>query len=46
VVYPEDVQDLARYVLGHRVWLNPHASGRGISVEHVIDDVIASVPVP
>jgi MoxR-like ATPase len=45
-VYPEDVQDLARYVLGHRVWLNPHASGQGISVEHVIDDVIASVPVP
>src|SRR5579872_1810022 len=22
-VYPEDVQDLAKYVLGHRVWLGP-----------------------
>jgi MoxR-like ATPase len=45
-VFPEDVQDLARYVLSHRVWLNPHASGQGISVEQVIDDVIAKVPVP
>jgi MoxR-like ATPase len=46
VVFPEDVQELARYVLGHRVWLNPHASGQGVSVEQVIDDVIAKVPVP
>jgi len=46
VVYPEDVQDLARYVLGHRVWLNPHAAGQNVTVDQVIDDVIATVPVP
>jgi MoxR-like ATPase len=45
-VYPEDVQDLARYVLGHRIWLGPHASSHGVSVEMVIDDIITSVPVP
>jgi MoxR-like ATPase len=25
-VYPEDVQELARYILSHRVWLGPHAA--------------------
>src|SRR3979411_1508482 len=24
-VYPEDIQDLAKYILSHRVWLGPHA---------------------
>jgi MoxR-like ATPase len=45
-VLPEDVQDLARYVLGHRVWLAPQAASQGIAVEDVIDDVIANVAVP
>lgn len=45
-VRPEDVQDLARYVLGHRLWLGPHAAGQGVTVENVIDDLIARVPVP
>jgi MoxR-like ATPase len=45
-VYPEDIQDLARYVLGHRVWLGPHAASHGISVEMVIDDIVDRVPVP
>jgi MoxR-like ATPase len=45
-VYPEDVQDLARYVLGHRIWLGPHAASHGVSVERVIEDIIARVPVP
>jgi MoxR-like ATPase len=45
-VYPEDIQDLARYVLGHRVWLGPHAASHGISVDMVIDDIIDKVPVP
>jgi MoxR-like ATPase len=45
-VYPEDVQDLAPYVLGHRVWLGPHAASHGVSVDMVIDDVVDSVPVP
>jgi MoxR-like ATPase len=45
-VYPEDVQALAKYVLGHRVWLGPHAASHGVSVETVIEDVIDRVPVP
>jgi MoxR-like ATPase len=45
-VRPEDVQDLARYVLGHRLWLSPQAAGQGITVEMVIDDIVAKVPVP
>jgi MoxR-like ATPase len=45
-VYPEDVQALAKYVLGHRVWLGPHAASHGVTVDMVIDDVIARVPVP
>jgi MoxR-like ATPase len=45
-VYPEDVQHLARYVLGHRVWLGPHAATHGVTVEMVVDDVVERVPVP
>ena len=45
-VYPEDVQDLAKYVLGHRIWLAPHAAGQGISVDAVIADIIEQVPIP
>jgi MoxR-like ATPase len=45
-VYPEDVQALAKYVLGHRVWLGPHAASHGVTVDMVIDDVVAKVPVP
>ena len=45
-VYPEDIQDLAKYVLGHRIWLGPHAASHGVTVDMVIDDVIEQVPVP
>ena len=45
-VYPEDVQDLAKYILGHRIWLAPHAAGQGVSVDAVIEDIIEQVPIP
>ena len=45
-VYPEDVQALGKYVLSHRMWLGPHAASHGVTVEAVIDDLIAKVPVP
>jgi MoxR-like ATPase len=45
-VYPEDVQDLAKYVLGHRVWLGPHAATHGVAVDAVIDSIVDQVPVP
>lgn len=45
-VYPEDIQDLAPFVLGHRIWLSPHAAAHGLTAEAVIADVIAQVAVP
>jgi MoxR-like ATPase len=45
-VYPEDIQDLAPYILGHRLWLGPHAASHGLTTESVIADVIERVAVP
>jgi len=45
-VYPEDVQELAKYVLGHRIWLGPHAASHGVTVEMVINEIIEAVPIP
>ena len=45
-VYPEDIQDLAPYVLGHRIWLGPHAASHGLTTDMVIDDVVERVGIP
>src|SRR6187402_605281 len=45
-VYPEDIQDLAQYVLGHRLWLGPHAASHGLTTDAVIKDVIERTPIP
>jgi MoxR-like ATPase len=45
-VYPEDIQDLAVYVLGHRIWLGPHAASHGLTTDKVITDVIERVAIP
>ena len=45
-VYPEDIQDLAPYILGHRICLGPHAASRGLTTEMVILDVIDGVAIP
>ena len=45
-VYPEDVQALAPYVLGHRIWLAPHAAGHSVRVDDVIEEIIDRVPIP
>jgi MoxR-like ATPase len=45
-VYPEDIQDLAVYVLGHRIWLGPHAASHGLTTDSVIRDVIERVAIP
>jgi MoxR-like ATPase len=45
-VYPEDIQDLAPYILGHRIWLGPHAASHGLTTDSVIDDVIERVAIP
>ena len=45
-VYPEDIQDLAPYILGHRIWLGPHAASHGLTTDKVIADVIDRVAIP
>src|SRR5438093_942297 len=35
-VYPEDIQDLAPYILGHRIWLGPHAASHGLTTVSVL----------
>jgi MoxR-like ATPase len=45
-VYPEDVQEIAPFVLGHRIWLGPHAASHGLTVDAVIRDVIQQVAIP
>ena len=45
-VYPEDIQDLAPYILGHRIWLGPHAASHGLTTDTVINDVIERIPIP
>jgi MoxR-like ATPase len=45
-VFPEDIQELAPFVLSHRIWLGPHAAAHGLTAEQVIDDVVAQVPIP
>ena len=32
-VLPEDIQELAPFVLSHRIWLGPHAASHGLSVD-------------
>ncbi len=45
-VIPDDVKALARPVLAHRVMLTPESQLSGLSAEHLIDEVVASVPIP
>ena len=45
-VLPDDVKALAESSLGHRVILGPAARLRDLSTAEVIDEVLASVPVP
>ena len=45
-VYPEDIQEIAAFVLGHRIWLGPQAASHGLTVDAVIRDVIHHVAIP
>jgi MoxR-like ATPase len=45
-VYPEDIQDLAPFILSHRIWLGPHAASHGLTTDEVIRDVIHQVAIP
>jgi MoxR-like ATPase len=43
---PDDVKALARPTLRHRVQLRPEAELEGVTVDAVLDGVLATVPVP
>ena len=45
-VTPDDVKALARPTLRHRVQLRPEAELEGVTVDSVLDSVLASVPAP
>jgi MoxR-like ATPase len=45
-VTPDDVKALARPTLRHRVQLRPEAELEGVTVDAVLDGVLAAVPVP
>jgi MoxR-like ATPase len=45
-VYPEDIHDLAPHILGHRIWLGPHAASHGLTTDSVIKDILERVPIP
>jgi MoxR-like ATPase len=45
-IAPEDIQRVAHPVLRHRVLLNFAAEAEGVSVERVIDELLATIPAP
>jgi MoxR-like ATPase len=45
-VIPDDVQELAAPVLGHRIILQPDARLRRQSVQRVLEEIMAKAPVP
>jgi MoxR-like ATPase len=45
-VTPDDVQALARATFRHRIQLRPEAEIEGVTVDQVLDTVLASVPAP
>jgi MoxR-like ATPase len=45
-VTPDDVQALARTTYRHRIQLRPEAELEGVTVDALLDTVLASVPVP
>ncbi|UCH59298.1 MAG: MoxR family ATPase [Anaerolineales bacterium] len=45
-VIPDDVKKLAPSVLTHRLMIAPQAQLRGRKVEHLVADIVNSVPVP
>jgi MoxR-like ATPase len=45
-VLPDDVKDLAPFVLTHRMIIDPQASLRGRNPQELIEDIVSAVPVP
>ncbi len=45
-VLPDDIKDLALPILAHRLILEPEALFTGVSVERIVDDLLAEVAAP
>ena len=45
-VWPEDVKDLAKDVLRHRILLTYEAEAEGITTEQIIQEILTHLPVP
>ena len=45
-IIPDDIKDMAPYVLTHRLVISPQAELRGRSPEELVSDIVESVPVP
>ena len=45
-VYPGGHPGSGAYILGHRIWLGPHAASHGLTTDSVITDVVERVPMP
>lgn len=45
-VIPDDLKALARPVMGHRIILTPESQLAGVTANHIIDEILATVPVP
>jgi MoxR-like ATPase len=43
---PDDVKDVADFVISHRLIVAPDAEIEGVSARDVLRDVLAGVPVP
>jgi MoxR-like ATPase len=43
---PDDVKDVAEFVIPHRLIVAPDAEIEGISAQNVLREVLAAVPVP
>jgi MoxR-like ATPase len=45
-VTPDEVKAIAKPALRHRVQLRPEVELEGVTVDHVLDGILATVPVP
>ncbi len=45
-VLPDDVKSLAKFVMGHRMVIQPSARLRNLTPDQIVDEIISSVPVP
>jgi MoxR-like ATPase len=45
-VVPDDIKDIALFVLAHRIILSPEAQMRGAEAEDVLDGLLGRVPIP